>query len=493
MSVNIVLVEHRKDWPAYYPAAIVVEAEDYLAQQEYHRLKDVRVINLCRSYSYLSMGYYCSLLAEARRHRIIPSVRTITDLSSKAIYGLAVEDLEELVRKSLKKHAGASDTFELYIFFGRCRYRDLQELARNIFDLYRCPLLRVEFRFHGTWGISAIRAVSIASLSEELEEEFIDACSAYMTKRWYKPKTKSLPRYDLAILRDPEEKLPPSNERSLRKFVMAGKKMGIGVDLIDRKDYGRLAEYDALFIRETTRIDHHTYRFSKKAESEGMVVVDDPDSIVRCTNKVFLAELFLANRIPVPKTVVLQVNDVRRIRKVIGDLDFPLVLKIPDGSFSRGIFKVETMDQLREKAGILFKESDLIILQEFVATEFDWRIGIFNGVPLFACQYFMPKKHWQIVKHGRTGRVTTGDFKTWLVEDVPKNVVKTALKAGNLIGMGLYGVDIKQTARGLFVMEVNDNPNIDAGVEDKALGDDLYRMIMAEFLRRLDLLNHFSR
>jgi glutathione synthase/RimK-type ligase-like ATP-grasp enzyme len=36
------------------------------------------------------------------------------------------------------------------------------------------------------------------------------------------------------------------------------------------------------------------------------------------------------------------------------------------------------------------------------------------------------------------------------------------------------------------VIEVNDNPSIDAGVEDQYLGEDLYRRIMQEFLRRME-------
>ena len=40
---------------------------------------------------------------------------------------------------------------------------------------------------------------------------------------------------------------------------------------------------------------------------------------------------------------------------------------------------------------------------------------------------------------------------------------------------------------GVFVIEVNDNPSIDAGVEDAYLGEDLYLRIMQEFLRRLEL------
>lgn len=38
-----------------------------------------------------------------------------------------------------------------------------------------------------------------------------------------------------------------------------------------------------------------------------------------------------------------------------------------------------------------------------------------------------------------------------------------------------------------MVIEVNDNPSIDSGVEDQVLKDQLYREIMGEFLRRLEI------
>ena len=46
------------------------------------------------------------------------------------------------------------------------------------------------------------------------------------------------------------------------------------------------------------------------------------------------------------------------------------------------------------------------------------------------------------------------------------------------MGNGLYGVDLKQSGDQVVVIEVNDNPNVDAGVEDLWLGEDLYRQIM---------------
>ena len=73
----------------------------------------------------------------------------------------------------------------------------------------------------------------------------------------------------------------------------------------------------------------------------------------------------------------------------------------------------------------------------------------------------------------------------WLLA-APSEVVKLALRATAPIGDGLYGVDIKQTADRLVVIEVNDNPSIDAGVEDEQLESELYRRIMQEFLRRME-------
>jgi hypothetical protein len=105
----------------------------YLAQQLYLKQKGLRIINLCRSYRYLSLGYYCSLLAEARQHKIIPSVRTIIDLSSKAIYSLDFEDFDNLVQKSFKKTSppGPEDSFELYIFFGQTQLSPCRNWRAN--------------------------------------------------------------------------------------------------------------------------------------------------------------------------------------------------------------------------------------------------------------------------------------------------------------------------------------------------------------------------
>lgn len=486
MSTHLIIVENTADWKPSFPNMQVVTAKDYLAQPEYFELKNAKVINLCRSYRYLSRGYYCSLLAEARHHKVIPTVRTLRDLSSKAIYSLDIDSLDDLLQRSLEKAPDPNtiQTIEITILFGVCDKPLLQKLARQIFATFACPLMKVEFRHQGSkWIIDSIKPIYLNNLKDDQDASFIKALDIYTSKRWANVK-KQIYRYDMAILYKPKEEFAPSNPQALEKFVDIGKKLGMFVELITKRDYPRLAEYDALFIRETTSIEDHTYRFSKKAESEGLVVIDDPDSILRCTNKVYLAELLKANEVPTPKSLILQKDNLHKLET---EIPYPVVLKIPDGSFSRGIFKAHSQQEVTNISNELFKDSDIILAQEYLYTPFDWRIGILNRKPIYACQYFMSGEHWQIVQHDTdSGSPMEGGFRTFPIEKVPKEVVKIAVKAARLIGDGLYGVDLKCIDKGVFVIEVNDNPNIDEGIEDLVLKDELYRIIIQDFIRRLD-------
>ncbi|MDE1899370.1 MAG: RimK family protein [Xanthomonadaceae bacterium] len=485
MTRLVIVVEKASDWGSYYPSDNVVTALNYL-REPIGGDERTHVINLCRSYKYLGTGYYVSLLGEARGHRAIPSVRTINDLRKRALYGLDVEDLNQKLANFLP--AGGRDTtdFGIVVYFGETSYPALKDLARQVFELFPAPLLRIEFERERMWRISAIKPVGLHTLDDPQEDAFAQSLDAFSKKLWRKPRARRQYRYDIAMLVDPNEAMPPSNKKALKSFVAAGKELGIEVDPIGKNDYTRLAEYDGLFIRETTALDHHTYRFAHKAEKEGMVVIDDPTSILRCTNKIYLHDLLRSKKLATPRTEILYKDDPRQLKDLPERLGFPLVLKIPDGSFSRGVVKVETVEALEKSAAELFQSTALVIAQEFLYTEYDWRVGVLNHEPLYACQYFMSRGHWQIYNHGAKGTAKSGGFKTLAVRDAPGDVIKLALKATQSIGDGLYGVDLKQTAERTVVIEVNDNPSIDAGVEDAYLGEDLYLRVMQDFLRRLE-------
>ncbi len=50
-------------------------------------------------------------------------------------------------------------------------------------------------------------------------------------------------------------------------------------------------------------------------------------------------------------------------------------------------------------------------------------------------------------------------------------------------------MDLKQVGDRVVVIEINDNPNIDAGVEDAVLGEALYRRLKEEFVRRIETVS----
>jgi glutathione synthase/RimK-type ligase-like ATP-grasp enzyme len=298
------------------------------------------------------------------------------------------------------------------------------------------------------------------------------------------PRSPKPSKYDMAILVDPEEKLPPSDADAIEKFVDAAEDQGFSVELIEREDFGRVAEFDALFIRVTTSVNHFSYRFARRAAAEGLVVIDDPDSIVRCTNKVFLAELLERHRLRAPKTVIFAEQTAGLVAERIG---FPCVVKQPDGSFSTGVKKFETHEAFDAALPALFEQSELLLAQEFVPTPFDWRVGVLDGEPLYVCKYHMARAHWQIIKHDEGGGAALeGLVDTFRVDEAPEQVVQLGVRAAKAIGDGLYGVDIKEVRGRPMVIEINDNPSIDHGFEDKALGDELYRKIMGYFVKRLE-------
>lgn len=483
MSQTLIVIHSQKDWAPYYPSDQVITFPDYMNGSHLLAATRTRIINLCRNFDYLSEGYYCSLLAEARGHNVIPSVRTLNDLSRRALYRMHIDDFGAAIYDSLRE-VDPDKPLVLLSYFGRTADSRYHDLSLKLFESFPCPILEITLRRRKHWEISGLKAKSPRQLDEEQASHFAAALDEFSRKVWRKRRNTPASRYDLAILCDPDEAMPPSDRGALKRFIRAGKEMGVDCEVIRQRDYLRLAEYDGLFIRTTTNIDHYTYRFAKKAENEGLVTIDDSNSILRCTNKIYLADLFRTHKVPSPKTVVLYKDQPGQLAELGQSLGFPIVVKIPDGAFSKGVEKARDTAELGVICKKLFRHSTLLLAQEFLYTDFDWRIGVLDNQPLFACRYYMVKNHWQIYRHGK--RTDSGGFDTLPIADVPHSVVETALKATRPIGDGLYGVDLKERNGKGCVIEVNDNPSIDRGVEDKYLGMELYRRIIATLLKRME-------
>ncbi len=483
MAICVILVGRLSDIDHGATPHKVMTNRDYLAHPALFNGQRPRVVNLSRSYAYQSRGYYASLLAEARGHRVIPSVETIIDLSERRLYENALPELEDALNKALGK-AAARAPETIHVHFGLAEEPEFERLGRLLFDWFRAPSLEITVKA-GEWArIQKIGFSNIAKFSQGRKRRFEDALDRYAQREWRAARPKTPARYTFATLCDPKEALPPSSVASLKHWARIAARLGVEVEPIGKRDLPRLANYDALFIRETTSISNHTYRFARRAQQENMPVIDDPISMIRCTNKVYLHELMQANDVAAPPTVMIAgEEDLARAADTLG---FPMVIKIPDSSFSRGVKKVQNRVELKALAGQWLQDSDLLLAQKYMPTKFDWRVGVLDGEPLFVCQYMMAKNHWQIVKHDTGGKPLEGGFRPYTLAEAPPHVLEMGLRAARCIGDGLYGVDLKETDDGVVVIEVNDNPNLEHGVEDAAEKDEVWVKLTRWFTDRLD-------
>ncbi len=478
---TLIVVDNPKSWPLDLKGVEIVPARSYLTDPYFNTLRRAKVFNMCKSYRYQAAGYYVSLLAEARGHKPIPSIWTIQDMKLPAIIRVVSADLDDLIQSSLAPLQ--SDRFDLSIYFGKNLAKRYDRLSSRLFNMFYAPFLRANFVFHKKWILQNISPIAGSDIPDSHLPFVMEVANVFFARQHYMMPKKNDNRFDLAILYNPEEQDSPSNERALKKFIKAAAALSMEAELIRKEDYGRLSEFDALFIRETTNVNHHTYSFARRAAAEGLVVLDDPESILCCTNKVFLAELFARHKIPTPKTMIVHRDNLAQVEQALG---LPCILKKPDSSFSQGVNKAKTREELMQYGRELLNDSELIIAQQFLPSPFDWRIGVLDKKPLFACKYFMVNNHWQIIQRASDGKKKEGNYETFCLEDVPEKVLSTAVKAANLIGDGLYGVDLKEIDNKVYLIEINDNPNIDAGCEDAHLKDELYTIIMASFLARIE-------
>ncbi|MBN2639762.1 MAG: GNAT family N-acetyltransferase [Bacteroidales bacterium] len=485
---NIIVINKPFKWD--YPInAKVISVKEYINNPVYQNTSDFRIFNLCSSYKYQSYGYYVSLLASARGQRVIPNITTIRDFKINHVIQSAANDIDRLINNLLNKNT--SNVFSLNIYFGQTTDKKYEVLAMKLYQLFEAPLFKVEFIKHDSWLIKSINTLTLSSIPESEKELLYQLASNYFNRKRYNFAKLINYKYDLAVLVNPKEKNPPSNQEALQKIKNVGNKKGVYVEFITKEDADKINEFDALFIRETTNVNHHTYELSRLAYAEGLVVIDDPWSILRCSNKIYQNELFRKHKILTPNTVALTKNFSRK--KMLDQFQYPMILKQPDSAFSLGVKKVENKEEAETELMKLFKKSDMVICQEFLYSEFDWRIGVLDNKPLFACKYFMSKNHWQIYDWNSDDEEKSGDAETLPIQNVPENIIKTAVKASSLIGDGLYGVDLKLVDGKVYVVEVNDNPNIDFGVEDMISKDALYEQLIDSFINRIETARNISK
>ena len=255
------------------------------------------------------------------------------------------------------------------------------------------------------------------------------------------------------------------------RLGQAAQKMGHRLDILFRSDMYKIPTYDALFIRALTDPLNSSYVASRLAQVQGLRVIDDPQSILICCDKINMYRHLQQAGVPMPETVYLTQADLTIANgvRLLDTMGTPLVLKAPHTSFSMYVDRVSSPDDFVRVGKRFLRRADRLVAQRFISSEFDWRVGVLGGEVLYVCQYLIPKRRWKILTYTEGGRVIWGRVRTFDTSKVNPRLLEVGVQAAKAIGNGLYGVDIKQVEDDFVVIEVNDNPTIAAGEEDRGV------------------------
>ena len=259
--------------------------------------------------------------------------------------------------------------------------------------------------------------------------------------------------------------------------------MGHDAEFLFPVDIQKIPKMDALFIRARTDPMNVTYIAAKIAQFNNIPVIDDPRSIQVCGDKVNMYSSLIKKGVSIPKTVFLSKKDltVERVTALFDTLGSPLVLKEPSTSFSLRVEKVQDVAEFFRVARRFIKLSDWIVVQQFIESRYDWRVGVLDGELLYACKYTIPSVTFKI-QASVNGHLVYCGVESVPSGDIPPHVIQLGVDAADAIGHGLYGVDIKNNNGDAYVIEVNDNPSLESG-EDQCYAD-VYQKIVAHLFAR---------
>lgn len=258
-----------------------------------------------------------------------------------------------------------------------------------------------------------------------------------------------------------------SNAEQLTALIRCrdvAEEMGHHVDFIFPVDINKIPHMDALFIRARTDPMNITYVAAQMASFHGIPVIDDPRSIQICGDKINMYSHLIKNKVALPKTEFLSKEDLTEesVAGLFSRLGTPLIVKEPSTSFSLRVEKVDDMDSFFRVARRFIKMSDWIVVQQYVESKYDWRVGVLGGKLLYVCKYTIPSVTFKI-QASVNGHIVYCGVESVPERDVPPHVIRLGIDAAHAIGNGLYGVDIKNNNGDACVIEVNDNPSIESG------------------------------
>lgn len=210
-------------------------------------------------------------------------------------------------------------------------------------------------------------------------------------------------------------------------------------------------KYDVIVVRPGfTKDPSVNSSVIKQFQLAGFYVLNGYVGVFRAKNKIRTLQMLDHFGVAVPKTVV--VEDPNLLEQAAHELKFPVIIKSIYGTHGRGVFIAESKRSLSPIVEYLVaKEKGPASVQEYIgeAKGKDLRVFVLGKKIIAAMERVAKSGEFRSNFH-KGGSVGAADLS-------PEER-KMSLRAADVMGLDIAGVDILRTKTGPKVIEVNSNP-----------------------------------
>lgn len=229
-----------------------------------------------------------------------------------------------------------------------------------------------------------------------------------------------------------------------------------------------LTDVDAVIPRIGASVTFYGTAVVRQFEMMKVFTAVESQALMRSRDKLRSLQVLSRAGLGLPKTVFTNYSkDVKDIIKRVGGA--PLVIKLLEGTQGLGVVLAEN-DNAAESVLEAFNGLQArVIVQEFIkeAKGADIRVFVVDGVVVGAMK-----------RQGKEGEFRSNLHRGGMAEiiELSADEENAALKAARVLGLGIAGVDLLQSARGPLILEVNSSPGLE-GIE-AATGKDIAKKII---------------
>jgi len=259
---------------------------------------------------------------------------------------------------------------------------------------------------------------------------------------------------------------------STHSLVMAARRRGHSVRVVDhmqcdltildgkmgvRYQGEFLGRPDAVIPRIGSSVTSYGAAVVRQFELMDIYCVVTTDALLRARDKRTAAQFLAAHGIPVPDSVFTAMpENVESMLNVLGD-QYPVVIKTLNGTQGQGVILGESFTSSQSIAEAFIRLREEIMLQRFIgeAKGKDIRVFVVGGKVVATMERSAQDGEFRSNLHRGASSTKVR---------ISKDEEEMALKASELMGLAVAGVDMLRSEKGPLVLEINASPGLE-GIE----------------------------